>query len=44
MACTHRILVEKCLLVLIVLVLIGRRLGAGLELAFGGVVLGVCPG
>ena len=38
------VLVEECLLVLVVPVLLGRRLGAGLELALGGVVLGVWPG
>lgn len=44
MACTHRVLVEECLLVLVVPVLLGTRLVAGLELALVRVILGVCPG
>ena len=44
MTCTHRVLVEECLLVLVVPVLLGRHLVAGLELALGGFVLGLCPG
>ena len=43
MACTHRVLVEECLLALVVPVLLARHLVAGLELVLGGVVLGVCP-
>ena len=44
MACTHHVLVVECLLVLVVPVLLGRHLIAGLGLAVGVVVLGACPG
>ena len=43
MACNHRAFVVECLLALVVPVLLGRHLGAGLGLALGGVVLGACP-